>query len=159
MEDNNQALRLAQMMQNTVTVYPSYELALPLVEIGRSKLKKLAINDVLLLGLKDLVFVLMENGSICAELAPIMISESSCLEIMNVAKCPIKSNDSKKYQTLKISFGKIQSRNLEVGYRIDITEKSLHNVTLIVEENKYANGFLVNVDGELAVKIEKVENE
>lgn len=157
MKRENQALRLAQMMQNRVTAYPSYELALPLVEIGHSKLKKLSIDDVVLLGLDDLEFILIENENICANLALKMIDESCCLEIMNIDKQSVKSYHSKKYQTLKISFGKLQSRKLDVGYRIDITQRPLQEVTVIVEGNKYANGSLINVDGELAVKIDKVE--
>ena len=157
MKRENQALRLAQMMQNKVTAYPSYELALPLVEVGYTKLKKLSVDDVVLLGLDDLAFVLIDNENICAELAVKVIDESCYLEIINIDKQLIKSTNSKKYQTLKISLGKLQSRKLDVGYRIDITQRPLEDVTVMVEGNKYANGSLINVDGELAVKIDKVE--
>ena len=157
MKHENQALRLAQMMQNRVTVLPSYELALPLIKVGHSKLKKLSVDDVVLLGCDDLVFLLIENENICAQLALKVIGDSCCLEILNIDKQPIISNNSKKYQTIKISLGKLQSRKLDVGYRIDITQRSLQDVTLIVEGNTYASGSLINVDEELAVKIDKVE--
>ena len=157
MKRENQALRLAQMMQNKVTTYPSYELALPLVEVGRSKLKKLSTDSVVLLGLHDLSFVLIENENICAKLAVEMIEDRCYLEIVNIDKQPVIVNDSKKYQLIKISFGKLQSRKLDIGYRIDVTQRSLKDVTVILEGNKYASGSLVNVDGELALKIEKVE--
>lgn len=157
MKSENQALRLAQMMQNNVTALPSYELVLPLVEVGRSKLKKLAEDDILLLGFHDLKFGLMEDESICANMILKVIGERSYLEISEIDKQTVRSYNSKKYQALKISFGKIQSRKLDVGYRIDITQRALQDVILIVEGNKYANGSLVNVDGELAVKIDKVE--
>ena len=65
MKHENQALRLAQMMQNKVTTYPSYELALPLIKIGHSQLQELSVDDVVLLGTNDLVFVLIENEHIC----------------------------------------------------------------------------------------------
>lgn len=156
MKSENQALRLAQMMQDKVAIYPSYELAFPLVEVGHSKLKKLSVDDVLLLGVDDLVFLLIKHESICAKMVLKMVGESCYLEIINIDKEPIKSNNSKKYETLKISFGKFQSRKLDVGYRIDITKKPLENITVNVEGNKYASGTLVNVNGELAVKIDKV---
>jgi len=156
-DDNNQALRLAQMMQKKVTTFPSYELALPLVEVGRIKLKNLSVDDVLLLGLDDLAFVLTKNENIYAGLSLKIIDNSVYLEIINIDKYPIESYDSKKYQTLKISLGNLQSRKLDIGYKIDITQRSLQNVIITVEGNKYASGSLVNVDGELAVKIEKVE--
>ena len=156
-EGKSQALRLAQMMQNKVTTYPSYELALPLVEVGRAKLKNLSVDDVLLLGLNDLEFVLIDNENICARVVVEMIGESCYLEIINIDKHSIKPNDSKKYQTLKVSLGELQSRKLDIGYRIDITQRSLQNVTVRIEENNYARGFLTNVDGMLAVKIDKVE--
>ncbi len=157
MKSENQALRLAQMMQNKVTAFASYELVLPLVEVGRSKLKKLAEDDILLLGFNDLEFALIEDESICANLIFKEIGDRSYLEISGIDKHSVKPNNSKKFQTLKISLGKLQSRKLDVGYRIDITQRTLQDVTLIVEGNKYANGSLVNVDGELAVKIDKVE--
>jgi len=157
MKSENQALRLAQMMQNKVTAFPSYELVLPLVEVGRSKLKKLAEDDILLLGFHELEFALIEDENICANLTFKVIGEHAYLEILDNVKHPLKQYDSKKYHTLKISLGKLQSRKLDVGYRIDITQRVLQDVTLIVEGNKYASGSLVNVDGELAVKIDKVE--
>lgn len=157
MKYEHQALRLAQMMQSKVTAYPSYELALPLVELGRSKLKKLVEDDVVLLSFETLEFVLMENEDICANLVFKMIDERAYLEIVNIDKESVKSNYSKKYQTLKISLGTLQSRKLDVGYRIDITQRPLEDVTVIVEGNKYASGSLVNINGELAVKIDKVE--
>lgn len=156
MKHENQALRLAQMMQNRITAFPSYELALPLVEVGYSKLEKLSVDDVVLLGCDNLVLVLIETDNICAELVVRVIDESCYLEIINIDKQPIKSNNSKKYQTIKISLGKLQSRKLVVGYRIDITQRSLQDVTLIVEEKIYASGSFINVNGELAVKISKV---
>lgn len=156
MEDNNQALRLAQMMLKKVKTYQSYELALPLVEVGRSKLKKLSVDDVLLLGLDELSFVLIENEKICAHLTFIMRDEYVDLEVLNTAIYPIQGINSKKYQTVIISFGKLQSRKPYVGHKIDISYRSLQEVELVVEGNKYASGTLVNVNGELAVKIDKV---
>lgn len=157
MKSENQALRLAQMMQNKVTAIPSYELVLPFVEVGRSKLKKLAEDDILLLGFNDLEFALIEDESICALLTFKVIGERTYLEITDIDKQSVKTYNSKKYQTLMISFGKLQSRKLDVGYRIDVTQRPLQDVTLISEGRKYASGSLVNVDGELAVKIDKVE--
>ena len=157
MNSENQALRLAQMMQNKVTAFPSYELVLPLVEVGRSKLTKLAEDDIVLLGFNDLKFALMEDEGICAHLTFKVIGERAYLEISDIDRQSVKPNNSKKFQTLKISLGKFQSRKLDVGYRIDITQRPLEDVTLIVEGNKHASGSLVNVDGEIAVKIDKVE--
>ena len=157
MKRDNQALRLAQMMQNRATAYPSYELALPLVEVGHSKLKKLSVDDIVLLGLDRLQFVLIDNDKICADLALNIVDDSCFLEIIHIDKQLIKPANSKKYDTLKISFGKLQSRKLDVGYRIDITHRALQDVNVIVDDKIYATGSLVSVDEELAVKIDKVE--
>lgn len=157
MRRENQAIRLAQMMQNKITAYPSYELALPLVEVGHSKLKKLTVEDVVLLGLNELIFVLVDDEYIYANISVKMMDERCYLEILNVDKKPINSYNSKKYKEFKVSFGKIQIRKLDVGYQIDITQRPLKDVTLIIEGNKFASGSLVNVGGELAVKIDKVD--
>ena len=78
------------------------------------------------------------------------------LEIVNLnvdTVCPL---DSKKYDTLKLSFGTVQSKVLEVGETIDITHIDLGYVTLLSENKKLAEGSLINVDNEIAIKIEKV---
>ena len=157
MQGENQALRLAQMVQSRVTAYPSYELVLPLVEVGRSKLKKLKRDDVILLHLDTLEFVLVEREHIYADLAFKVTDNRYYLEIVDIDKRAIKTNHSKKYETLKVSFGTLQSRKLEIGYKIDITQRPLQDVTLVVEGKIYASGTLVNVNKELAVKIDKVE--
>ena len=98
MKGENQALRLAQMVQNRVTAYPSYELALPLVEVGRSKLKKLKRDDIILLHLDTLEFVLIESEQVCANLAFKVIDARYYLEIVDLDKESVKTANNKKYR-------------------------------------------------------------
>ena len=77
-------------------------------------------------------------------------------EIVYIVEDTIKQLDSKKYKTLKISFGTVQSKALEIGSTIDITHLDLEKVTLISEGTTIAEGSLVNVDEEIAIQIKKV---
>lgn len=156
MKRENQALRLAKFMQSRVAILERYELSLPLVEVGRSKLKKLAMDDVMLLGFHDLRCILIDGDAIYASMLLKENEKSTYLEIIDTDKKPINKSESKKYQSMKVSFGEFECRKLEVGHSIDITGRVLHNANIIVEGNKYAEGSLVNVDGKLAVKIDKV---
>lgn len=156
MKNETQAYHLAKMMLEQ-TRYPKYELTLPLVAVRSSKLKKLAVDDVLLLGLRVLEFVLMDGERSCAKLLLRQSENIHELEIIDFPKEPIKQLDSKKYKTLKLSFGSVQSKVLEAGHRIDITQLDLMKVALVLEGKTIAEGSLVTVDEEIAIQIKKVK--
>lgn len=155
MKSETQAFHLAKMMQDH-THYPKYELALPLVSIRSKNLKKLSLDDVLLLGLNVLEFVLMDAESMCANVVLKDMENIHELEIVHLDEDTVYPVDSKKYDTLRLSFGTVQSKVLEVGETIDITHIDLGYVTLLSENKKLAEGSLINVDNEIAIKIEKV---
>jgi len=156
MNGETQANRLAQLMQNKGHL-PSYELALPLVTVRSSSVKKLASGDVLLLGLNSLECVLLDSGKICANVVLIKQQNRHGMKIVEVSKNPSIPSDSKKYEIFKLSFGMIQSRTLLVGHMIDIAQINLDEVALLLKEKKIATASLINVDDEIAVKIDKVE--
>ena len=155
MKSETQAFHLAKMMQDH-THYPMYELTLPLVAVRSKKIKNLFLDDVLLLGLNVLEFVLMDAESLCANVVLKEMENIHELEIIHLEEEAIKPIDSKKYETLKLSFGTVQSKVLEVGETIDITHIDLGKVTLLSENKKLAEGSLINVDNEIAIKIDKV---
>ena len=155
MKSETQAFHLAKMMQDH-THYPKYELALPLVSVRSKKLKNLSLDDVLLLGLNVLEFVLMNAETICANVVLKEMENIHELEIVHTDEDRVYLLDSKKYDILKLSFGTVQSKVLEVGETIDITHIDLGKVTLLSENKKLAEGLLINVDNEIAIKIDKV---
>jgi len=155
MKRENQALRLAKMMQNH-TRHPMYELALPLVMVRSNKLKKLSVDDVLLVGFDALEFVLIDEDTICANMVLKQTGNMYGTKIVYLAKDAIRENESAKYKTLKLSFGTVQSKVLEVGRTIDVTHIDLEKVTLVLEGKNIAEGSLINVDQEIAIQIKKV---
>ncbi|PHS40616.1 MAG: hypothetical protein COB07_03685 [Sulfurovum sp.] len=155
MKSETQAFHLAKMMQDH-TLYPKYELTLPLVAVRSKKMEDLFPDDVLLLGLNVLEFVLMDSESICANVVLKDRENIHELEIIHLEEDVVKTIDSKKYKILKISFGTVQSKVLEEGETIDITHIALEKVTLWSENKKLAEGSLINVDNEIAIKIDKV---
>ena len=155
MKVETQALHLAKMMQSYIHT-AQYELALPLVTVRSSKLKKLSVKDVLLLDLKVLEFVLIEGESICADLVLKNVDGTYVTEITLLHKKTISSNDSNKYETIKLSFGECHMKNMEVGNRLDMAQFDLEKITLMLGDKKIAEGSLVNSDNEIAVKINKV---
>lgn len=155
MKNETQAFHLAKIMQNH-THYPKYELILPIVAVRSKKIKNLFLDDVLLLGLNELEFILIDAESLCANVVLKKMKNIYELEIIHLEKDTIKPVDSKKYETLKLSFGSVQSKVLEVGATIDITHIDLEKITLFSENKKLAEGSLINVDNEIAIKINKV---
>ncbi len=155
MKHETQALRLAKMMQKHIT-YPTYDLTLPLVMVRSSKFKKLSLNDILLTGFDRLQLLLMNGETICAKIRLKPMHNTYGPEIVHIVEDTIKQPDSKKYKMLKISFGTVQSKALEIGSTMDITHLDLEKVTLVSEGKIIAEGSLVNVDEEIAIQIKKV---
>jgi sulfate adenylyltransferase subunit 1 (EFTu-like GTPase family) len=155
MKHETQALHLAKMMQKH-TRYPTYELTLPLITVRSNKLKKLSVDDVLLIGFDRLEFLLLDGDTICANTQLKSTNNTHEAEIVYLHEDTIKQSDSKKYEILKISFGSVQSKALEIGSTIDITHVDLEKVTLVSDGKTIADGSLVNVDEEIAIQIMKV---
>ncbi len=155
MKGETQAIHLEKMMQKH-KLYPEYELALSPIEVKKNSIKKLTKGEVFLLGLDSLNLILIEEGEICANAVIKKSENSSKLKIIQLKRSTIKQGDSKKYETIKISFGMIQVRKLEIGHTIGITSLNLQEVTLVVDDENIAKGSLVNVDEEIALQIDEV---
>jgi len=152
MKGETQALHLSKMMQKHI-LYPQYELALPFVRVRNSKFKKLSVNDVLLLDMKVLEFILLEGNSICADLVLQDVEGRYVIAITHLQEKTILSNESKKFVTIKLSFGKLPMKSLEVGNSLDMDQFDLERIMLIIDDKKIAEGSLINVENEIAVKI------
>ncbi len=155
MRGESQAMRLEKMMQKQHP-FPVYELALPLMQIKKKSLKKLSKKDILLLGLSSLELVLLSENKLCAKVMLNISENNSKIEIIEIESNSVDTYDSKKYEILKCSFGKVQSRKLEIGHTLGITALNLNKVDLIIADKNIAKCSLVNVDEEIAIEIEKV---
>jgi len=155
MKRETQAQRLAEMVQNQIQ-YPAYELALPLVEVRRSKLKKLSVGDVLLTGFDRFEFVLIEGKGVCARTVFGYAGNIPKIEIAEVFEEIVEYSDNKKYSILQCSFGIVKSKVLALKHVIDIAHIDLEQLTLSSEGKAIAQGILVNVDEEIAIQIKKV---
>jgi len=155
-KDDRQADRLRQMMQKQ-RVVPSYELLLPLVSLSTKAYRQLALNDVLILGLEDLELILVKDEMIYAKVKLLKSDNLFGLEIIELCKKPIKPSDSKKYETLKLSFGFVQCKVLEKDSKLRAEQINFKKVSLILRNIKIAEATLVLVDEKIALRIDKVE--
>ena len=137
-------------------LYPEYELALSPIQVKKNTLKKLVSGDLFLLGLDSLEMILLEKDNISANVLLNKSGESSKVKITHLHKETGKQYNSKKYETVKFSFGMLQSRTLEVGHQIETVELNLKEVSVYVDGKNIAKGSLVNVDEEIAVQIDEV---
>jgi len=155
MRGETQSVHLAKIMQKH-KLYPEYELLLPFLLVKKNSLKKLSKGDVLLLGDDHLNLKLLKEDELFGNVEIEESKNSRKIKIINIDKHPELPSHSKKYETVKCSFGFLQSRSFEVGHKIDISSLDLGNVNLIIEHKKLAEGKLVNVDQEIAIEITKV---
>ena len=155
MKDETQSLHLQKMMKKH-KVNPEYTLVLPLMAVKKKSLKKLERGDVLLLGLERLELALMKDDLFCARVGVDSSAGSLKLEIISLDKADVNTNDSKKYEKLFCAFGKLQSRKLEVGHKVEISAKEMETVELFTGEKKLATASLVSVDSEIAIEIKEV---
>jgi len=157
MKAETQANSLASLVQ-TKKKYPEYELALLPFEVKQSKLKKLELGDVLLVGLNQLELVLFKEIEMCANVSMFRDENTQKIKIEYLHKNTIKEEHTKKYEKVKCSFGRIQSRKLEVGYKVSISQLNLQEVMLSVKGKNIAEGTLVKVDDEIAIQVTKVND-
>jgi hypothetical protein len=155
MKARSQAINLAKLMHRHQNL-PEYSLALPPFQIKQKKLHNLDIGDILLLGLLEYEFVLLDNFEVCSRL---QIHQSNIYTTLVIDEL-IESTESKlashKFSKLDLVFAPLQSRLLEKGHKINITHIDLGYVTLYIDKQQLAKCQLVEVDGELAAKIVEV---
>jgi len=157
MKAETQANSLASLVQKKKK-YPEYELALPLFEVKQSKLKKLEVGDVLLVGLGQLELVLFTEVEMCANVMMFTDENTQKIKIVYLYGNSLKQEHTKKYEIVKCSFGRLQSRKLEVGYKVSISQLNLQEVKLFVKDKNIAAGTLVKVDDEIAIHVTKVND-
>ncbi len=155
MRGRTQAVNLEKMMQK-YKPFSEYELALFPIEVRRNSLKRLSQGDLFLLGLHYLEMILLREGSISAYVRLNESEKRNKIKIIKLNRSTKEQVNSKKYGIVKLSFGVIHCRTLEVGHQIEITQLNLQEVLLHVDGKNIAKGSLVNVDGEIAVQIDKV---
>jgi len=158
MHPQTQANRLAALVQQKAH-FPRYELALPLVTVKRSTLDSLKKKDIFILGVKALECILVKDAIICANVALIMQKDRYYFRIISIVSKKIKANENSKYKTVLCVLGSLKSRTLRTGDLIDVSQFELKSVTVIYENKTIAKGTLVNVEGKLAVQIDKVEKD
>jgi len=137
---------------------PEYALTLPAISIKKKSLKKLEAGDILLLALDHLLLLLVQENEVCASLSLDSYGDRIKMTIDKVEKSPLGRCDNKKYETVLCSFGKVQSRVLELGHSIEIPALDFNHLTLHVNDKIIASGSLINVDDEIAIKITEVND-
>ena len=155
MHGETQANRLASLMQNHKSV-PSYELSLPLVTVRSSSLASLKAEEVLLIKQKKLECILLNNDTIVADVIVEKSQNRYVLKVRSLHKRKLPETQRKAHEVLKLSFGEVQSRILEVGHTIELTQIDLHKVILMRKNKIIAEASLITVDEEIAVQIDKV---
>ncbi len=156
MHGETQANRLASLMQKHKSL-PSYELALPLVTVPSSSLETLSVGDVLLLKFDVFEGILLKSNVRYAKVILVREKRRVMMQIIDVTKRKIPQTQRKVHEVLTLVFGTVQSRILEVGHTIEVSPRDLETVFLMRKKKKIATASLVNVDGKMAVQIDKVE--
>ncbi|MFT7824343.1 MAG: FliM/FliN family flagellar motor C-terminal domain-containing protein [Sulfurimonas sp.] len=154
MKGETQANRLERLMIKR-QVYPKYTLALPLIEVKKSDIKKLRKGDILLLGLDSFQLILLDEQRICAEVK-LKHSEGE-LEVIALNDEEDEPCMNKKYWLLILSFGTVESRKLVVGQAIKTTNMRFDQLIIQANNRKIAEGSLVTVDNKMAVQINEVK--
>lgn len=150
-----QALHLENVMQKHIH-YTKYEVALPLMKVHRSTLKNLSMYDVFLLKLNVFECIMIEEDNICARLQLKRYEGSYALTIIQTDQERIVSDKHPKRKIIKFSFGTYPMKHLAIGESLRIEDFDTEKVVLIVDKKKIAEGILMSVENEIAVKVSRV---
>lgn len=155
MKGRTQIDRLEKLMQKH-QVYDHYLLALPLVEVQSGALQRIQEGNVILLSLKYLSLVLMEGQRVRATLMP-MSTQGDRFEVTSVTGKYENIEASSKHRLLIFVLNKIERKSVKVGDIINVANISFDKIDILVDSKKIARGSLVNVEGKIALQIDKVE--
>ena len=150
MQGNTQANHLAKRISQ-YTHYPKYELTLPFVTLDLTYLEELEKDDVVLLKQKVLSFLLLKDDIVVAKG---VLKEHNALFICKITEL---LEECLPLDVVKISLGKISSKALDIGLNIDILSIDFEKVTLHYQGKKLAKASLINVEDNIALKIQKVK--
>jgi len=157
MHKKTQAEHLASLMKKYKTPL-KYELALPLVKLFSSTLNTLLVNDVLPLKLKVFKAILISNNRLYANVTLVKENGKIGLKVLDILDEKISKEKTKKYKVVKLLFTDIKTNTLEVGSIIDVSCIDFKKVSLVCKNKKIATASLVSIGGEIAIQIDKVEN-
>lgn len=152
-----QAEQLIAMMDRA-PVHSHLEVCLPPFEVKRSSLEKLARGDILMLPTRQFRVTVLEEGDhiVAHGLYGNYSNVPSILIVENGIK-PLYPNNSKKYETVKISLGEIEKRELDQGKIIKLHQDKMHDATLYRGKEPIAYASLVQVDKKAALQIREVK--
>ncbi|SFZ98086.1 hypothetical protein MNB_SV-5-1183 [hydrothermal vent metagenome] len=158
MKSETQSLNLRKMMEKQ-KLYPEYDLAFEKVCVKKKNIKNLEIGSVLLLGMNYLHMVLVKDSEIHAKVKLDNVGDYSIIEIVSLKETDVNKYDSKKYENVLCSLGKINCKKLELGHKVSISSLGIKEIEVFIDNNLYAKGKLVTVDDEIAVEIGELINE
>jgi hypothetical protein len=156
MRAETQSVHLEKMMQRQ-KYYPEYELIFPPFEIKKSALKRLQVDDILMLGLNYMDLLLLSENKIHAHVQINFNENFKYIKIMHTNEAIFGESESKKYEILKCSFGFVQVKKLEVGHKVSMLQANLQNVKLFIKDRYIADATLINVENEIAMKIKELK--
>ena len=157
MKAETQSLNLRKMMEKQ-KLYPQYDLALDGVCVKKKSLKNLEEGSLLLLGMDYLNMILVKNSEVCARVRLINVGDCSKIEIVSLNETAANTCDSKKYENILCSLGKINCKKLELGHKVGISSLGIKEIEVFSNNNILAKGSLVSVDNEIAIQITEVNN-
>jgi len=155
MKAETQANALASLVQKKNS-FKRYELILPFFQVKQSTLKRLEVGNVLLVGLDNLILFLVSESKIHASAKIVSEKNIYKLKINTLQNDMLTQPYIEKYQTIKCSFGFIQSKKLDVGNRLSTHDINLKKIKIFVEEKNIAEAILVKVNNEIAIEVTKV---
>ncbi|RLA61836.1 MAG: hypothetical protein DRQ78_08425 [Epsilonproteobacteria bacterium] len=150
-----QARHLATMMQNH-SHQNKYELTLDNFCLEKHSIKNMKKNDILLLGINSLILKLIINDTSYAKVSVKKVKNRYFLEVLDIVENTKKVYSDKKYENIKVSLGSIHSKIIKTGEMLDILNIDWKKVKIYISDKYSAKGSLVNVNGTLAIKIDKV---
>lgn len=154
MERKTQAERLKEMMKRHHHIR-SYECSLPLMVLRKTKLEKLRVGDLLLTGCKTLELLLQDEKDIYMTAH---FDSLQKVEIVGTTAVFRKESIEEKDTVVKFSFGTLPLEELQKGSRVDLSALNLDKMILKVDKRAVAQGHLVNVNGTIAVAIDKIKS-
>lgn len=153
---DTQMRRLVEMMQSQ-HISPYLDIYMPTLQIKKKYLNTLSSGDVLPLNSRELRVEIVDNNHTLAQGVYGTYQDSKSILIEDVPVKIVEKMDKKKYETIKVYLGNIERAKYDNNKIVRLITDSRFDALLYRGDDKLlAKAILVQVDSEMALKIEEI---
>jgi len=150
-----QMKKLMEMMSSH-TISSSFDIYLPSIQIKKKEFKNLKVGDILPLNSKELRVDILDDEQLLAEGIYGVYKDKRSILIEDFSPTRSEKLDTKKYHTIKVRLGHIDRIKFDDVKIVRLINDDRYDALLYRDKILFAKAILVQIDSEMALRIEEM---